>query len=371
MSNRIAFYFIGGLVTVVVDGNPFDVEPKHPKYKEIIDLLKRKVSTPQAEDIKAKQLLAALKADSLDLRAIAETIGWEDVKVDHGVVTVKGQPMRNSLTQRILDLQAAGLPYDSFVRFLVNLQANPSEESREALYDFLEQGRFPLTDDGCFLGYKGVHKGRLTRPDGTEYKTLVDCHSGKFDMAPGNRHSMPRDKVDDNRNSACGAGFHVGTIGHAKGFGGVMIVVKVNPRDVVSVPRHDRTKLRCCEYESVNIFTEKEKAEEFQAPSYTKQQYTSPALFEKKEVIAPKTDYSAMKRDKLARLAAERGITQSVNEGRDLGKDTLVIALDTGALPLNDMSIEDLAFLAHRRHLFGTVKQARKAGRQKMIDALR
>jgi hypothetical protein len=145
MSNRIAFYFIGGLVTVVVDGNPFDVEPKHPKYKEIIDLLKRKVPTPQAEDIKAKQLLAALKADSLDLRAIAETIGWEDVKVDHGVVTVKGQPMRNSLTQRILDLQAAGLPYDSFVRFLVNLQANPSEESREALYDFVEQGRFPRT----------------------------------------------------------------------------------------------------------------------------------------------------------------------------------------------------------------------------------
>ena len=203
MSKKIAYMLLGGHLTVVIDGRAHDVDKSHPRYVGI----KNELSVPSVrrangagpeteveEAARAERLLKLIDTANV---AIPTFPGFEDVKVDHGVVTVKGKPMRTSLTQRILDLKAAGLPYDAFVNFLVNLEQNPSQESRDALFDFLEQGKFPLTDDGCFLGYKGVIKGRLNGKD-----TLVDQHSKSFDMAPGNIHEMPRDKVDNNRNSA-------------------------------------------------------------------------------------------------------------------------------------------------------------------------
>jgi hypothetical protein len=49
---------------------------------------------------------------------------------------------------------------------------------------------------------------------------------------------MPRSLVDDNRSVACSVGLHVGSFHFANGFygGGKLLVVKINPRDVVSVP---------------------------------------------------------------------------------------------------------------------------------------
>jgi len=366
MSKKIAYMLLDRHLSIVIDGHPHEIDAKHPHRAQIIALLKRpEGETEKAEGVRAEALLKAIKADKLDLRVLANKVGWEDVKVDHGVVTVKGKPMRTSLTQRIVELQAAGLPYDAFVRFLVNLQENPSQESRDALFDFLERGRFPLTDDGCFLGYKGVVEGVLNGK-----KTLVDQHSHSFDMSPGNVHEMPRDKVDDNRNSACGAGFHVGTIDHARGFGAHMIVVKVNPRDAVSVPTSDTTKLRCCRYEVVNEFKDARNARELALPVYTDSQIKD-RHFESKTVVAqPASSLSDLTRDQLVRKAVDSQLVESVNEARMLGKDLLVKTLTLGALPFDEMTMTELAALAVRRHHFTSDSAARKAGRAKMIASL-
>lgn len=370
MSKKIAYAYIGGHLTVVLHGHAHDVDKTHPKFQQILNCLKRPrvngvvpAETDRDETARAKLLLSLIEASLITVPA---GIGWDDVKVDHGVVTVKGKPMRTSLTQRILDLKAAGLPYDAFVNFLVNLEQNPSQESRESLFDFLEQGKFPLTDDGCFLGYKGVIEGTLNGKH-----TLVDQHSRKFDMSPGNIHEMPRDAVDDNRNQACGAGFHVGTIGHARGFGAHMIVVKVNPRDAVSVPTSDTTKLRCCKYEVVAEFQDARQAKELQLPVYTKDQYTSKDIEKVSSVAKPAETFDHLNRDQLVREAVDRGIVHSVNEARALGKELLIVCLTKGELCLDDMTIEDLAGLAARRHLFSSESAARKAGRARMLDAIR
>jgi len=374
MAKQIGYTFIDGQLTLVLHGHPHDVDPQHPKYKGIVALISRPEGETEAEEgQRADTLLTLVQGDRFDLRQMAAQVGWEDVKVEHGIVTVKGKELRNSLTERIVELQRAGLPFEPFVRFLINLAANPSEESREALFDFLEQGRFPLTDDGCFLGYKGVIPGTLQGKS-----TLVDQHSHSFDMAPGNVHEMPWDAVDNNRNQACGAGFHVGTIGHARGFGSTMIVVKVNPKDCVSVPASDRTKLRCCRYEVVNVFKDSAAAKELVRPVYDEDDYGSDDFEEEDNEYTVSEDspesiraeLEAMSRDDICRKAAAEGLFASTNEARWVGKELVIDSLMGGELPFDVMTRDVLAGISARRHLFASENAALKAGRDAMIAAI-
>jgi hypothetical protein len=66
---------------------------------------------------------------------------------------------------------------------------------------------------------------------------------------------MPRFGVDDNCSVGCSNGLHVGAIDYVKSYGGPgdkVVVCKVNPADVVSVPLDsEHQKVRCCRYEVV------------------------------------------------------------------------------------------------------------------------
>jgi hypothetical protein len=64
-----------------------------------------------------------------------------------------------------------------------------------------------------------------------------------------------RRQVDDNTHAECSYGLHVGSHQYASGFRGAngrLLIVKVNPRDVVSVPSDGAAqKIRTCRYEVV------------------------------------------------------------------------------------------------------------------------
>jgi hypothetical protein len=59
--------------------------------------------------------------------------------------------------------------------------------------------------------------------------------------------------VDDDANSACSFGLHVGTWDYASTFGhGATLTVRVDPANVVSVPHDCNTqKIRTCEYDVI------------------------------------------------------------------------------------------------------------------------
>jgi hypothetical protein len=63
---------------------------------------------------------------------------------------------------------------------------------------------------------------------------------------------MARSLVDDNRDVACSVGLHVGNHHYASTFlggGSKLLTVKVNPRDVVSVPSDSNDeKIRACRF---------------------------------------------------------------------------------------------------------------------------
>jgi hypothetical protein len=71
---------------------------------------------------------------------------------------------------------------------------------------------------------------------------------------------MPRNFVCDDAGIGCSDGFHAGSLDYAEGFGrgGNLMVVEINPADVVSVPNDsDCQKLRTCKYKVVSLFKRK------------------------------------------------------------------------------------------------------------------
>ena len=71
---------------------------------------------------------------------------------------------------------------------------------------------------------------------------------------------MPRNRVCDNASIGCSDGFHAGSLDYARqyGNGGHLMVVEIDPSDVVSVPNDcDCQKLRTCKYKVVSLFEKK------------------------------------------------------------------------------------------------------------------
>ena len=165
---------------------------------------------------------------------------YEQIEVKHGNVYVNDEPISSLIAGRILDFLAKGVDCLPVFKFITKLNLNPSARAVNELYTFLEHKFLPLTDNGNFLAYKAL------RSDYT------DVHTGKFNNSVDNVLEMPRNKVDDNKEVGCSYGFHAGTLEYARGFrpcNGKLVVVEINPADVVSIPTDcECQKLRTCKY---------------------------------------------------------------------------------------------------------------------------
>ncbi len=172
---------------------------------------------------------------------------YKGLKLVDGQLEIQGEKLPTDLNDMILAYRKDGIPFDSIIKFWSKLRENPSYDTRNRLFKFITSNKLLLTDDGCFVGYRGVTE---------DFK---DPHTRKFNNKPGKICKMPRNAVDDNPNNACSNGLHIGSYGHANGFGRRMIAVKVNPLDVVVVPDHCSTqKMRVCKFKVLEeVFDEK------------------------------------------------------------------------------------------------------------------
>ena len=134
-----------------------------------------------------------------------------------------------------------GFDINPMVKFMENLMTNPSKRAVDELYGFLEKGNLPLTEDGCFIAYKKVRD---------DYK---DVYSGTFDNSVGQVVTMERNEVDEDKNRTCSVGLHFCSKEYLNHFGGQRVMLlKINPRDVVSIPAdYNDSKGRCCRYEVI------------------------------------------------------------------------------------------------------------------------
>ena len=228
--NTVAFIKTGdGNITLILNAKNFSVGTSHPNYQRILAALK---------DRKYDGL-----EDLLDIpTAITARMGGSKVRIENGQVFYGDLPAHNTITERILAFLSEGLPTEPLMRFFENMMANPMPLAVAELYDFLNHKGFPITEDGCFIGYKGIRQD------------WMDWHSGTKDNSIGKKPEMDRKEVDPNRRNECSTGLHVGTLEYASGFNsgknGRIVLVKVNPKDCIAVPKdHDCSKLRVCTYE--------------------------------------------------------------------------------------------------------------------------
>lgn len=230
----VPFMWVDGNLTLILNNKAYQVLPDHINYRMILDAL------PTANQEELLELVDIQKAVSI----------FSDgrVEVKNGKVLFDGEEVHGSISKRILEFMSKGLPFQPLVNFLNNLMENPSMQSQKELYDFLEHEHLPITEDGYFLAYKAV------RSD------FMDKYAGKFRNQVGDVCEMVRSRVDDNRSVGCSQGLHAGALNYVANYGSVdsgdhIMIVKINPRDVVSVPSDcNCEKLRTCKYEVVGEY---------------------------------------------------------------------------------------------------------------------
>jgi len=218
-----------GNINAYVGDEFFQVSNKHPNYNEL---------KQAAMDGEADEFLRIYKAFEVRFAATETYDNQEMLTRTKESVEYRGRTIDDPVLVAVIN--SYNTSCDALKLFLDNMFLNPHWESIKQLGSFLKHGNFPLTEDGCFLGYKAV------RPD------FLDLHSGTMDNSVGKRVVMPRKDVTFDPKIACSAGLHVGTYAYAQDFGRAdskYVLVKVNPAHVVSVPNdYNHAKLRCSEY---------------------------------------------------------------------------------------------------------------------------
>lgn len=221
-------------LTVIIDGKPYTMQSDHPSFT----LAKTALAEDRGDDL--VEMFNVGKA----IEAYADSNGI--IVVKDGQVFFEGNPVHGHVVDRILAFMREGLPFQPLLNFLGKLMSNPSRRAVNELYKFLEHKKMPLTPDGNFLSYKSV------RSDWTDH------HTGKFSNTIGTTMEMTRNQVCDDASVGCSHGFHAGSLEYAKSFGGVgsrLLIVEINPMDVVSVPTDcDCQKLRTTRYKVVGEF---------------------------------------------------------------------------------------------------------------------
>jgi hypothetical protein len=168
------------------------------------------------------------------------------VKIEHGILLLDDRPIHGVIADRILQMAEEGhAQFTPMCKFIENLYENPSYRAVEELYGFLEATDLPITEDGCFLAYKMVR---------SDFKSH---HDGKTDNSIGKVVRMPRNAVNENADETCSNGLHFCSQNYLASYhsDGITVIVKVNPKDVVSIPTdYKNAKGRACEYLVTGMF---------------------------------------------------------------------------------------------------------------------
>ena len=115
----------------------------------------------------------------------------------------------------------------------------------------------PITPDGNFLAYKGVQTDYYSFTSGSINVLSGKVDNGKIYNGIGEYILVSRNQVCDDKEIGCSSGLHAGSVKYATEFGsrGKVVIVEINPCDVVSIPTDcNCEKLRTCAYKVVGEY---------------------------------------------------------------------------------------------------------------------
>lgn len=250
-------------ISLFINGKMYSAEASHPNY----GLIKQAIIDDKFETIPALINLA----EAVKTFAVGSEV---EVNVDHGVVTYKGETVRGYCVDRIIEMKDEGFNIKPMTAYLDRLMKNPSKRAVDELHGFNEYGRMPITEDGYFIAYKRIsgwmdthsrtvlnkpahlmdEDEKATLPYTTDLGVTVELVDGITTI------SMARNKVDDRSENTCSEGLHFCSQEYLKSFSGDKIVVlKIDPADVVSIPvDYNNTKGRCARYQVIDVLSQED-----------------------------------------------------------------------------------------------------------------
>ncbi len=224
--------------------------------------------TVSKDDSRYKKLLKGIKEGNLSYDDFANIknpeviinkwMGGKLVKNHEGKISVDLgdgdlRPISIRLAGVLEEFIREGYPADSFAKFAIRLERNRSMRSRDTFYGFIVRYGITITPEGKVRGYKAIKND------------WTDKHTGKIDNSIGvTVPRLDRRDVDDDPNKACSFGYHFGSIEYVRRFssgygspgGDRIVVVEVDPEDIVCVPSDcSQQKVRCTQYTVVGEFT--------------------------------------------------------------------------------------------------------------------
>jgi hypothetical protein len=237
MSNVLSAVITGGGINIIKDGKTFVAPREHPRWEQIVAAYKEK----NFEKV----------VNLISLTTAINTFGNGKIRVENGSVFYGTEVLNSKVTQHIIRILNDGFDATPMINFLENLMQNPSKQAVDELYDFISAAKISITEDGHLLAYKKV---RRNHEDGK----LYDIYTGKTSNDVGEIVEMPRNYVNDKRHETCSAGLHFCSQSYLPHFGtgrgDFVVIVKINPKDVVSIPSdYNNAKGRCCRYEVVEM----------------------------------------------------------------------------------------------------------------------
>jgi hypothetical protein len=149
-------------------------------------------------------------------------------------VVVNGRVYCTSLTRHIQNVHKLGFPIANLLEFMRCALNNPIYDLPDKLFDFIQRNKLTVTEDGSFIGYIG---------------------GGQPGYHPaGQKIELPKKVWETYPTHGYLQFFEVGGLSNAssQGFKPTRLMVKVNPRDVMTLPdRSEKDTLFCCLYEIV------------------------------------------------------------------------------------------------------------------------
>ena len=241
------YVYSGDTISVLVEGVPHQITKDDPNWDRVLEIIKN------GENVSEPDMKALLdRRAQIEANLTKYKVG--NVTVGNDGILYKGNYVHTHLTARMMEMLNEGIDIKPWADFMDKLYQNPSKTAVDELYLWLEKAKMPLTPDGDFLAYKKVQNNYTSyhsHPDGSR------CFNRIGDVV-----EMARNEVDDNRNRTCSAGLHFCSFHYLPSyFGGQgrVVVVKINPADVVSIPSdYDNAKGRAWRYKVVNEVPEKE-----------------------------------------------------------------------------------------------------------------
>lgn len=257
MKSEYKAYISSGVIRIIkIKGDV--VSEQSLVRNKITESLFDSIRMPLIEAMRAEKSRSLLKSTykQLQQQKFILTFGDWEVDVSTDDVSYQGRPFvgKPQLRIEIIKFCTGALSFgeerrsdfdiDTFVAFLARAMENPSAAILDELYSFLSYNDIKLSPDGYILAYK------MVQPN------FKDCYTGKIDNSVGQVVKVPRSDISDDRRESCAFGLHAASLsylrtsGYGSSSGNRLVVLKIDPKDVVSVPYdYNGAKMRVCEYE--------------------------------------------------------------------------------------------------------------------------